>query len=131
MLDILENICNGKGKQDDVVILEDLAKSIKTSSLCGLGQTAPNPVLTTIRYFRDEYEEHIVERRCRAAVCKELVTYSIIEKKCPGCGLCIRECPAEAITSAGKKKPVTLDESRCTRCGACYNICRLGAVEVK
>jgi NADH:ubiquinone oxidoreductase subunit F (NADH-binding)/(2Fe-2S) ferredoxin len=131
MLDILENICNGIGKPDDVVILEDLAKSIKISSLCGLGQTAPNPVLTTIRYFRDEYEEHIVERRCRAAVCRKLVTYSIIEKKCPGCGLCVRECPAEAITYAGKKKPVILDDLKCTRCGACYNICRLGAVEVK
>jgi len=131
MLDILENICSGKGKPDDVEILEDLAQSIKMSSLCGLGQTAPNPVLTTILYFRDEYEEHISKRQCRAVVCKELVTYSIIDEKCPGCGLCIRECPVDAITFTGKKKPVILDETKCTKCGACYNICRLGAVEVK
>jgi NADH:ubiquinone oxidoreductase subunit F (NADH-binding)/(2Fe-2S) ferredoxin len=131
MLDILENICSGKGKPGDVELLEDLAQSIKVSSLCGLGQTAPNPVLTTIRYFRDEYEEHINKRQCRAATCKELVTYSIIDEKCPGCGLCVRECPVDAITSAGKKKPVILDEAKCTKCGACYNICRLGAVEVK
>ena len=131
MLDILENICSGKGKPGDVELLEDLAQSIKASSLCGLGQTAPNPVLTTIRYFRNEYEEHINKRQCRAATCKELVTYSIIDEKCPGCGLCVRECPVDAITFTGKKKPVILDETKCTRCGACYNICRLGAVEVK
>ena len=131
MLDILENICSGKGKSGDVELLEDLAQSIKASSLCGLGQTAPNPVLTTIRYFRNEYEEHINKRQCRAATCKELVTYSIIDEKCPGCGLCVRECPVDAITFTGKKKPVILDETKCTRCGACYNICRLGAVEVK
>ena len=131
MLDILENICSGKGKPGDVELLEDLAQSIKASSLCGLGQTAPNPVLTTTRYFRNEYEEHINKRQCRAATCKELITYSIIDEKCPGCGLCIRECPVGAITFAGKKKPVILDETKCTRCGACYNICRLGAVEIK
>jgi len=131
MLDILENICSGNGKPGDIELLEDLAQSIKASSLCGLGQTAPNPVLTTIRYFRDEYEEHINKRQCRAATCKELITYSIIDEKCPGCGLCIRECPVGAITFAGKKKPVILDETKCTRCGACYNICRLGAVEIK
>ncbi|MFH1662609.1 MAG: NADH-quinone oxidoreductase subunit NuoF [Chloroflexota bacterium] len=131
MLCILENICSGKGKEGDIELLEDLAQSIKASSLCGLGQTAPNPVLTTIRYFRDEYEEHISRRRCRAATCKELVTYSIINEKCPGCGLCIRECPVGAITFVGKKKPVILDETICTKCGACYNICRLGAVKIK
>jgi NADH:ubiquinone oxidoreductase subunit F (NADH-binding)/(2Fe-2S) ferredoxin len=131
MLDILENICNGKGKPGDIKLLGDLAHSIKASSLCGLGQTAPNPVLTTLRYFRDEYDEHINERRCRAAACKELVTYSIISEKCPGCGLCVRECPVDAITLTGKKKPVILDETKCTKCGACYNICRLGAVEIK
>jgi NADH:ubiquinone oxidoreductase subunit F (NADH-binding)/(2Fe-2S) ferredoxin len=131
MLDILENICNGKGKPGDIKLLEDLAHSIKASSLCGLGQTAPNPVLTTLRYFRDEYDEHINEHRCRATACKELITYSIISEKCPGCGLCVRECPVDAITLTGKKKPVILDETICTKCGACYNICRLGAVEIK
>jgi NADH-quinone oxidoreductase subunit F len=131
MLDILENICGGRGKEDDIELLEDLATSIKASSLCGLGQTAPNPVLTTLRYFREEYVEHIRERRCRAAICKELTTYSIIDEKCPGCGLCVKECPVGAITPTGKKKPVVIDGTKCTKCGACYNICRLGAVEVK
>ncbi len=131
MLDILENICSGKGKPGDLELLEDLAQSIKVSSLCGLGQTAPNPVLTTLRYFREEYEEHLKYHHCRAVVCKELVTYSIIGEKCPGCGLCVRECPVGAITFIGKKKPVILDETKCTRCGACYSICRLGAVEIK
>jgi NADH:ubiquinone oxidoreductase subunit F (NADH-binding) len=131
MLDILENICSGKGKPDDIEHLEDLAQSIKASSLCGLGQTAPNPVLTTIRYFRNEYEEHINNYQCRAATCKELVTYSIIDEKCPGCGLCVKECPVGAITLTGKKKPVILDETKCTKCGACYNVCRLSAVDIK
>ena len=131
MLDILEGICSGKGKMEDIELLLELAQSIKDGSLCGLGQTAPNPVLTTLRYFRDEYEEHIKKHHCRAAVCKGLVTYSIIDEKCPGCGLCVKECPVGAITFSGKKKPVILDETKCTKCGACYNICRLGAVEVK
>ncbi|UCE97262.1 MAG: NADH-quinone oxidoreductase subunit NuoF [Dehalococcoidia bacterium] len=131
MLNILENICQGRGNITDIDLLQNLAQSIKVSSLCGLGQTAPNPVLTTLSYFRDEYEEHINDRRCRAAVCTGLVTYSIIAEKCPGCGLCIRECPVQAVTSSGKKKPVILDQSKCTKCGACFNICRLGAIAVK
>jgi NADH:ubiquinone oxidoreductase subunit F (NADH-binding) len=131
MLGILENICSGKGKSGDIELLEEMAHSIKASSLCGLGQTAPNPVLTTIRFFREEYEEHIKEHKCRAGTCKELVTYAIIDENCPGCGLCIKECPAEAITSQGKKKPVILDDKKCTKCGACYDICRLGAVEIR
>ena len=131
MLDILEGICNGHGKMEDIDLLLELAQSIKDGSLCGLGQTAPNPVLTTLRYFRHEYEEHIKNHHCRAAVCKKLVTYSIIDKKCPGCGLCVSECPVGAITFIGKKKPVIIDETKCTGCGACYSICRLGAVEIK
>ena len=131
MLDILEGICSGRGKMEDIDLLRELSQSIKKGSLCGLGQTAPNPVLTTLRYFPEEYEEHIKHHHCRASVCKELLTYSIIEEKCPGCGLCVKECPVGAITLTGKKKPVVLDETKCTRCGACYNICRLGAIEVK
>ncbi len=131
MLNILENICGGKGKPGDIELLEELAKSIKAGSLCALGQSAPNPVLTTIKYFREEYEEHIEKHLCRAATCKEMITYVIINEKCPGCGLCIKECPAQAITSMGKKKPVVLDEIKCTKCGACYDVCRLGAVGIR
>jgi NADH-quinone oxidoreductase subunit F len=98
------------------------------SSLCALGSTAPNPVLTTIRYFRDEYEAHIKDKRCPAGVCKELVTYLIDEEKCPGCGLCVKACPVEAITFMGKKKPVVLDQEKCIKCGACYDVCNLDAV---
>ena len=131
MLGILENICGGKGKAGDIELLEEMAMSIKSSSLCGLGQTAPNPVLTTIRYFREEYEEHIEKHKCRASSCKDLVTYSIIEDKCPGCGICIKECPVNAIASMGKKNPVVLDEEKCTKCGACYDVCRLGAIDIR
>jgi len=131
MLGILENICAGKGQPGDIELLLQTAKSVKTASLCALGGTAPNPVLTTIRYFREEYEEHIKEHRCRSATCKDLVTYAIIDEKCPGCGLCVKECPAEAITFMGKKKPVILDEEKCTKCGACLDACRLGAIEVR
>jgi len=131
MLSILENICGGKGKPGDIELLQELAQSVKSGSLCALGQSAPNPVLTTIKYFREEYEEHIEKRQCRAATCKELITYTIIDDKCPGCGICVKECPAEAITSMGKKKPVVLDETKCTKCGVCYDVCRLGAVEVR
>jgi NADH:ubiquinone oxidoreductase subunit F (NADH-binding)/(2Fe-2S) ferredoxin/ferredoxin len=131
MLGILENICEGKGQPGDMELLLDTAKSVKAASLCALGGTAPNPVLTTIRYFREEYEEHIKEHRCRAATCKELITYTIIDEKCPGCGLCVKPCPVEAITFMGKKKPVILDQEKCTKCGACLDACRLGAIEVR
>ncbi|RLC92005.1 MAG: NADH-quinone oxidoreductase subunit F, partial [Chloroflexi bacterium] len=95
------------------------------------GGTAANPVLTTIRYFRNEYEAHIKEQRCPAGVCKELITYYIIEEKCPGCGLCVEPCPVDAITFVAKKKPVVLDQSKCIKCGTCYDICKLGAIGVK
>jgi len=131
MLDILENICAGKGQPGDIELLLETAKSVKTASLCALGGTAPNPVLTTIRYFREEYEEHIKEHRCRGAICMELITYTIIDDKCPGCGLCVKPCPVDAITFMGKKKPVILDQEKCTKCGACLDACRLGAIEVR
>jgi len=131
MLNILEDICGGKGKPGDIELLEELAKSIQAGSLCALGKSAPNPVLTTIKYFREEYREHIEKRQCRAATCKELITYAVIDNKCPGCGMCVKECPAEAITSTGKKKPVALDETKCTKCGICYDVCRFGAIEIR
>ena len=128
MSQILTDITEGKGKEDDIDLLERLSATLVDSSLCALGSTAPNPVLTTLRYFRDEYEAHIKDKRCPAGVCKALVTYSIDEEKCPGCGLCVKDCPVEAITDMGKKKPVVLDQEKCIKCGACYDVCKLGAV---
>jgi NADH-quinone oxidoreductase subunit F len=128
MSQILADITEGRGRKGDIALLERLSATLVDSSLCALGSTAPNPVLTTIRYFRDEYEAHIKEKRCPAGVCKALVTYSIDEEKCPGCGLCVKACPVEAITPTGKKKPVILDQEKCIKCGACYDVCKLGAV---
>ncbi len=129
MLDILEAICNGKGEPGNIDQLLKLSEEIKAGSLCGLGQTAPNPVLTTIRYFRDEYEEHINERRCPALACTELVSYYILPDKCEGCGICLRDCPAEAI-SGGKRLVHIIDQDKCTKCGTCLDVCptRFGAV---
>jgi NADH-quinone oxidoreductase subunit F len=128
MSQILTDITEGRGKNGDIDLLERLSATLVDSSLCALGSTAPNPVLTTIRYFRDEYEAHIKDKKCPAGVCKALVTYSIDEEKCPGCGLCVKECPVEAITDMGKKKPVVLDQEKCIKCGSCYDVCKLGAV---
>jgi len=128
MSQILTGITEGRGKDGDIELLERLSATLVDSSLCALGSTAPNPVLTTLRYFRDEYEAHIKDKRCPAGVCKALVTYSIDEEKCPGCGLCVKACPVEAITDMGKKKPVVLDQEKCIKCGACYDVCKLGAV---
>ena len=128
MRQILNDITEGKGGEEDIDLLEQLSATLVDSSLCALGSTAPNPVITTIRYFRDEYEAHIKEKRCPAGVCKALISYYIIKEKCPGCGLCVKACPQDAITFIGKKKPVALDESKCIKCGACYDVCKLGAV---
>ena len=122
MLDILENICNGKGQPQDIDLLLELAKSVKAGSLCGLGQTAPNPVLTTNRYFRDEYEEHIRNRRCPALTCTELISYYILPDKCQGCVICLRECPSEAI-SGGKRLIHIINQDKCTKCGICLDVC--------
>ncbi len=128
MLDILENLCAGKGKSSDIDELESLSKMIKKTSLCGLGKTAPNPVLSTIRYFRDEYEAH-VEKRCPAAKCKALITYSINDE-CIGCTLCAQHCPTDAIEFKPYQKH-EIDKDKCIRCGTCKDICPAEAVEVK
>lgn len=130
MLDILEKICAGKGEPEDIDLLYELSQQVKVGSLCGLGQTAPNPVLSTLRYFRDEYEAHVKDKRCPAGVCKALIHYEITDK-CVGCGLCVKACAQEAITSMGKKKPVVLDQAKCIKCGACYEACKLNAIERK
>jgi len=122
MLDMLENICNGKGKLEDLDLLLDTSKQIKAGSLCALGGTSPNPVLTTIRYFRDEYEAHIKEKRCPALVCPELVSYYILPDKCQGCGICLRNCPSEAITG-GKKMVHVIDQDKCSKCDTCLDVC--------
>lgn len=130
MFEILERISNGEGKEGDLELLEELAESIKRASLCGLGQTAPNPVLTTIRYFRSEYEAHIYEKKCPAKKCQALITYEVIPEKCPGCGLCARYCPAGVITGE-RKKPYIIDKEKCIHCGLCMSVCRLGAISVQ
>ncbi len=129
MLEILQRITEGNGKEGDIELLEELAQNVKRASLCGLGQTAPNPVLTTVKYFRDEYEAHIYEKKCPAKKCPALITYEIIPEKCPGCGLCTKYCPTGAI-SGEKKKPYVIDNEKCIRCGLCMKVCRLDAVSV-
>ena len=124
---ILCDITEGKGREGDVELLEELAVAVKGGSLCGLGQTAPNPILTALRYFRDEFDAHIQDKRCPAGVCKELIEYAIDSEKCTGCGRCIRVCPKEAITGE-KKEPHQLDPERCIKCGACYEVCKFDAI---
>jgi NADH:ubiquinone oxidoreductase subunit F (NADH-binding)/(2Fe-2S) ferredoxin len=129
MLEILNNICEGKGKEGDIELLEELALVVKDFALCALGGTAPNPVLTTIKYFRDEYEKHIKDKKCPAGVCKNLFEYMISKENCNGCGLCISACPAEAI-SGEKKKPHKIEIKKCIKCGACYEVCKHNAIKI-
>ena len=123
-------ITEGKGELKDIDLLVELAEKIKTTSLCGLGQTAPNPVLTTLKYFRLEYEAHIKEKRCPSLACRNLLTYSIDQALCTGCMLCAKKCPVSAV-SGEKKMPHTIDQSRCTKCGLCASLCKVKAIGVR
>lgn len=122
MLEILERICNGNGQPGDIELLQEIALKVGEGSLCGLGQSAPNPVLTTIRYFREEYEAHINEKKCPAMQCKALIAYRIDPDKCKSCSLCAKKCPVNCITGE-KKKPYVIDQSQCIKCGNCMEVC--------
>ena len=129
MHDILVRICQGSGKETDIGQLEEIAEAVKDASLCALGGTAPNPVLSTIRYFRDEYESHIKDDHCPAGVCKALITFGIDEEKCKGCRLCAKNCPQEAITGEAKEVH-NIDQDNCIKCGVCADVCKFDAVGV-
>jgi NADH-quinone oxidoreductase subunit F len=130
MLEILDRITSGEGREGDIERLEELGEKIVSSSLCGLGQSAPNPVLTTLRYFRHEYEAHVNEKRCPAGACKALITYEIDPEKCIGCTLCARACPVGAV-SGERKQPHVIDTELCTKCDACRQACKFEAVVVR
>ena len=126
---IVSDICNGDGQPEQIALLEDIAEAVGDASLCALGGTAPNPVLSTLRYFRDEYDAHINDKRCPAGVCRALISYSIDPAKCKGCLLCTKACPEEAIHGE-RKEPQTIDEDQCIKCGVCRESCKFDAVVV-
>ena len=130
MQEILTRLVKGEGKEGDIELLEELCEAVKDGALCGLGQTAPNPVLTTIHYFRNEYEAHIKDKKCPAKECADLLTYSIIAENCKGCTLCAKKCPAKAISGEVKKAHI-IDSDMCIRCGQCVSSCRFGAINVE
>ena len=129
MLDILTRICNGEGDETSIATLERLALGVQNGSLCALGGTAPNPVLSTLKYFREEYEMHIRERKCPAGVCRAITRFAVSDELCKGCGKCVKECPSGAIT--GERKEVhLLSQDICTACGICFQSCPFDAIEV-
>jgi NADH:ubiquinone oxidoreductase subunit F (NADH-binding)/ferredoxin len=130
LFEILTNICAGEGKDGDIELLEELANTVHNLSLCALGGTAANPVLTTLLYFKDEYLDHIYDKKCRAGVCKGLFYYEIDEEKCNGCHVCFRKCPQEAV-SGEKKEPHTIDQEKCIHCTICYESCKFDAIVIK
>jgi NADH-quinone oxidoreductase subunit F len=129
MLEILEKICKGLGTMEDLDLLQEIAKKCSTSSLCALGGSAPNPILTTLKYFYDEYTAHIVHKKCPAKYCKKLLTYTINEN-CVGCTACARKCPAKAI-SGEKKERHLIDQAKCIKCGACVATCKFNAIDTE
>jgi NADH-quinone oxidoreductase subunit F len=129
MLEIVTDISEGNGKPEHLDLLEDLADTVKQTSLCALGKTSANPVLSTLRYFRSEYDTHIKDKKCTAGVCQALITYSINPDKCTGCGVCKRECPHGAITGS-KREVHSIDKSICQKCGICRNECKFEAIQV-
>lgn len=130
LLEILTNICNGKGKMEDLQLLEEISFTMQEASLCALGRTAPNPVLSTLRYFRDEYLAHIEDHHCPAGVCRELITFYIDPEKCTGCGICKKVCSVNGIQGE-KKQPHSIDENLCIRCGECYRQCAFDAIQLR
>ena len=130
MYEMLDKFTRGEGTLEDIDKLEELCYHIKSSSLCGLGQTAPNPVLSTLKYFRDEYVAHVVDKKCPAGVCKSLLNYFVVAEKCRGCTACARACPVGAI-SGKVKEPHVIDSSKCIKCGACMEKCRFNAIVKK
>jgi NADH:ubiquinone oxidoreductase subunit F (NADH-binding)/Pyruvate/2-oxoacid:ferredoxin oxidoreductase delta subunit len=130
MKEMLDKVCTGRAGEADLELLEEVAQVVEASSLCGLGQTAPNPVLTTLQYFGDEYAAHVRDGRCPAKVCPELLTYTVDAEACRGCLACLKACPSAAITGE-RKKPHVIDPEKCSRCGACFQVCKFGAVLVE
>ncbi len=127
MRELLEDITEGRGSREDLALLENMADAIKDSALCGLGKTAPNPVLSTLVYFKDEYLAHITDKKCPAGVCRALIVYEIDRKRCTGCGACVTVCPVNAIDGE-KKQPHVIVAAKCIKCGACFEICPADAI---
>lgn len=127
MLEILQKITDGNGTLEDLDTLDELAKTVKNNSLCALGQTSANPIVSTLKHFRDEYVAHITEKKCNAKVCKNLMQYRIIPDKCRGCSLCSRQCPVNAISGV-VKSPFEINQSKCIKCGMCMSSCKFNAI---